>query len=47
VVLPHVIPKPEEANSVPRRSHPRMVRPRQWHVARGGPTVEKELQKWG
>jgi len=43
--LPRVISKTEEANAIPRRSHPRTVRPRQWHVTKGGPIVEKELQK--
>ena len=47
VVLPRVIPKAEEANVVLRRSHPWTVRPRQWHVARGGPTIEKEIWKGG
>ena len=47
VITPRVIPKAEVVNAVPRRSHPQTVRPRQWHVAKGGPTVEKELWKGG
>ena len=27
----------------PRRSHTQTIRPRQWHIARGGHTVEKEF----
>ena len=35
----------EEANIVPRRAHIWTIRPRQWHVTRGGHTIGKEF--WG
>ena len=47
VVLLHVIPEAEEANAIPRRSHPQTVRLHQWHVTRGGYIIKKELQRWG
>ena len=47
VIAPHVIPMAERAIIVPKRSHPRTVRPRQWHVTRRGHTVEKELWRRG
>ena len=46
VVLLHVIPEAEEANAIPRRSHPQTVRLHQWHVTRGGYIIKKELQRW-
>ena len=33
----------EEPIIVPRRPHTRTVRPRQWHISKGGPTIEKKL----
>ena len=45
VITPRVIPMAEGVIIISRRSHPRIVRPRQWHVTRGGHTVEKEF--WG
>ena len=44
VIMPRIIPMAEGAIIVPRRLHPRTVRPRQWHVTRGGHTVEKKLR---
>ena len=40
VIAPCVIPIAEGAIIVSRRSHPWIVRPRQWHVTRGGHTVK-------
>ena len=47
VVLPLVILEAKEVNAIPMRSHPWTGRPRQWHVTRGGHTVEKELRRGG
>ena len=47
VIAPHVIPMAKGTIIVPRRSHPRTVRPRQWHVTKGCHTVEKELRRRG
>ena len=47
VIVPRVIPMVKGAIIVPRRSHPRTIRPRQWHVARGGHIVKKEFQRRG
>jgi len=47
VIVPRVIPMVEGAIIMPRRSPPRTVRPYQWHVTRGGHTVEKELRRRG
>ena len=41
--VPHVVSIAEEPIIVPRRPHARTIRPRQWHIARGGPTIEKKL----
>ena len=43
VPMPHVIFVVDEPIVVSRRPHTRTMRPCQWHIARGGPTVEKEL----
>ena len=45
VPVPRVVSMAEESIIVPRRLHARTVRPCQWHIARGGPTIEKKLQK--
>ena len=42
-----VIPMAEGAIIVSRRSHARTIRPHQWHVTRGGHTVEKEFWRRG
>ena len=47
VLVLRVIPMAEESIIVSRRSHTRIVRPRQWHVTRGGHIVEKEFQEGG
>ena len=47
IPVPHVVSMAEELVIVPRRPHARTVRPRQWHVTRGGHTIEKELQGGG
>ena len=47
VIAPRVISMAEGAVIVSRRSHPQTVRPRQWHVIRGGHTVEKEFRRRG
>ena len=47
VITPRVIPMAKEAIIVPRRSHPQIVRPHQWHVTRGGHTIKKELRGGG
>ena len=43
VLVLHVILMAEESIIVSRRSHARIVGPRQWHVTRGGHIVEKEF----
>ena len=45
VFASRVIPMAKGAIIVLRRSHTRTVRPCQWHVTKGGHTVEKEF--WG
>ena len=40
---PHVISIAEESIAKSRRPHACTVRPRQWHIARGGPTAAKKL----
>ena len=47
VPVPHVISIVEESIIVPRRPHALTVRPHQWHITRGGHTVEKEFQERG
>ena len=47
VFVPRVIPMTEEAITMPRRSHARTVRSRQWHVTRGGHTIEKKFRGGG
>ena len=47
IPVPHVVSMAEELVIVPRRPYARTVRPRQWHVTRGGHTIEKELQGEG
>ena len=42
VLVPRVISMAEEFIIAPRRSHARIVRPRQWHVTRRGHIVERE-----
>ena len=43
--VPCVISMAEESTTKPRRPHTWIVRPHQLHIARGGPTAEKEFQK--
>ena len=43
VLVPHVVTMAEKSIIVPKRSHVRTIRPRQWHVTRGGHIVEKEI----
>ena len=43
VLVLRVIPMAEKSIIVSRRSHARIVGPRQWHVTRGGHIVEKEF----
>ena len=47
VHVPHVVSMVEEPIIMSRRPHARIVRPRQWHIARGGLIIEKKLRKWG
>ena len=47
VFAPRVIPMAEGAIIVLKRSHPRTIRSRQWHVTRGGHIVKKELWRRG
>ena len=47
VFAPRIIPMAEETTIMSRRSHTRTIRPRQWHVAKGGYTVEKKLWEGG
>ena len=42
---PHVISIAEESIAKSRRPHACTVRPRQWHIARGGPITEKKLRR--
>ena len=43
--MPRVISMAEESTTKPRRPHTWIVRPHQLHIARGGPTAEKEFQR--
>ena len=47
VPMSRVVSMTEEPIIVPRRPHAWTVRPRQRHIARRGPAVEKKLQRWG
>ena len=47
VFAPRVIPMAKGAIIIPRRSHAQTVRPRQWHITRGGHTIENEFQGGG
>ena len=47
VPVPCVVSMTEESIVVPRRPYTWTVRPRQWHVTRGGHTVEKEFRGRG
>ena len=47
VFAPRVIPMAKGAIIMLRRSYSRTVRPHQWHVTRGGHTIEKEFQGGG
>ena len=47
VIVPRVISMAEGNITMPRRLHPQTVRPRHWHVIRGGRTVEKEFRRKG
>ena len=44
-LVPHVISMAEESITKPRRLHTRTVRSHQWHIARGGPTIEKKFRR--
>ena len=44
-LAPSVISMAEESIAKPRRLHARTVRPHQWHITRGGPTVEKKFRR--
>ena len=46
-IVPRVIPMVEGAIIVPRMSHPKTIRSRQWHVIRRSHTIEKEFQRRG
>ena len=43
--MPCVVSMAEESIIMPRRPHAWTVRPRQWHITKRGPTVEKKLGK--
>ena len=43
--MPRVIFIAEEPIVKSRRPHARTVRPHQWHIARGDPTVEKKFRR--
>ena len=45
VLVPHVISMAEESIAKPKRLHARTVKPRQWHIARRGPTTEKKFRR--
>ena len=47
VPMPRVVAMAKESIIVLRTPHAWTVRPRQWHIARGGPTVEKKFQRGG
>ena len=42
---PRVISMAEESITKPRRPHARTVKPHQWHIASGSPTVEKKFRR--
>ena len=41
--MPRVVSMAEEPIIVLRRPHTQIVRPHQWHIVRGGPTIEKKF----
>ena len=43
--VPHVVSIADESIIVSSKPHARTVRPYQWHVTRGGHTVEKEFRE--
>ena len=45
VPVPRVVSMAEEPIIVLRRPHTQIVRPHQWHIARGGPTGKKKLRR--
>ena len=47
VPMPRVVSMAEEPIVVLRRPYAQIVRPRQWHITRGGYTIEKKFQKRG
>ena len=47
VLVSRVISMAEESIAKSRRPHARTLRPRQWHIARGGPTIEKKFWRGG
>ena len=47
IPVPRVVSMAEEPIIMPRRPHAQTVRPHQWHVTKGGHTVEKELRGGG
>ena len=47
VPVPCVVSMAEESIIVPRRPHSRIARPRQWHIARRGLAIKKNLQREG
>ena len=42
--MPRVVFMAEESVIVLRRPYTRIVRPHEWHIARGGLTVEKKIR---
>ena len=44
--VPRVISMAEESTTKPKRPHTWIVRPHQLHIARRGPTAEKEFRRW-
>ena len=47
VPMPRVVSMADEPIIVSRRPYAWTVRQRQWHIARGGPVVEKKLWRRG
>ena len=47
VPVPRVMSMAEEPIIVPRRPHVQIVRPRQWHIAKGGLAIKKKFQRGG
>ena len=47
VPMSRVVSMAKEFIIVLRRPHAWTVRPRQWHIAKGGPIVEKKFQRGG